>query len=165
MMPGSDSMMLYSDRKWKILTNDSSRTLSGHFFAICIFIFHKTEVQMVILRCWMGLNLDWFRNYGLRCGLKLRTSSANSQKIATAKWPCNDHAWPFFANYMFIFHKTEVQTHILSCWTSLNLKWTKGYDTKHKMQKAQMGNFVQNCKKTNMQIFAFCVITLKPIRI
>ena len=28
-----------------------------------------------------------------------------------------------------------------------------------------MGIFVQNCKKTNMQIFAFCVITLEQIRI
>ena len=44
-------LYLYSDRKWKILTNDSCRTLSGHFFAICVFIFHKTEVQTVILRC------------------------------------------------------------------------------------------------------------------
>ena len=35
---------LYADRKWKILTNDSCRTLSGHFFAICVFIFHKNEV-------------------------------------------------------------------------------------------------------------------------
>lgn len=34
-----------------------------------------------------------------------------------------------------------------------------------KMKKTQMGIFVQNCKKTNMQIFAFCVITLEQIRI
>ena len=43
------------------------------------------------------------------------------KKIASDKWPCNDHTWPFFANYMFIFHKTEIQTVILRCLTSLNL--------------------------------------------
>ena len=31
-------------------------TISSHFFAIYICIFHKTEVQTVILRCWTGLN-------------------------------------------------------------------------------------------------------------
>ena len=39
------------------------------FFAICIFIFHKTEVQAVILRCLTGLNLDWVKSCGLRCSL------------------------------------------------------------------------------------------------
>ena len=29
------------------------------FFAICVFIFHKTEVLTVILRSLTGLNLDW----------------------------------------------------------------------------------------------------------
>ena len=31
------------------------KTVSGHFFATCIFIFHKTEVQAIILRCLMCL--------------------------------------------------------------------------------------------------------------
>ena len=38
-------------------------TFSGHFFAICMFIFHKTEVVTVILRCWSGLNHNWFKSY------------------------------------------------------------------------------------------------------
>ena len=37
------------------------------FFAICMFIFHKTEVQTVILRCLTGLNSDWFKNYDTKC--------------------------------------------------------------------------------------------------
>ena len=44
------------------------KTVSGHFFAICIF--HKTEVQAVILRCSMGLNFNWFKIYGLKCSKK-----------------------------------------------------------------------------------------------
>ena len=34
----------------------------------------------------MGLNLDWVKSYGLRCSLRPRASSANSQKIATDRW-------------------------------------------------------------------------------
>ncbi len=36
-------------------------TFSGHFFTICMFIFHKTEVLTVILRCLTGLTYDWFK--------------------------------------------------------------------------------------------------------
>ena len=92
----SSKWVVYSDRKWKILINDCCRTLSGQFFAICMFIFQKTEVQMVILRCWMGLNFNWFKSYGLRCNLRPKASSASSQKIATDKRPFYDHIWPFF---------------------------------------------------------------------
>ena len=38
----------------------------------------------------------------------------------------------FFANYRNIFHKTEVQTVILSCLMGLNLNLLKRYDTKRK---------------------------------
>ena len=55
------------------------------FFGNYINIFHKTEIQTVILRCLMGLNLDWVKSYGLRYSLRPRASSANSQKIATDK--------------------------------------------------------------------------------
>ena len=60
-----------------------------------------------------------------------------------------DHIWPFFANHMFIFHKTEIQTVILRCLTILNLNWYKSYDknTKtQKMQKMQTSVFVQKNK-------------------
>ena len=45
-------------------------SISGHFFASCMFIFHKTEIQMVILRCLTVLNLNWLKSYGLRCSKK-----------------------------------------------------------------------------------------------
>ena len=38
-------------------------TISSQFFAIFISIFHKTEIQTVILRCWTGLNHNWFKSY------------------------------------------------------------------------------------------------------
>ena len=39
-----------------------------------------------------------------------------------------DHFWPFFANYMNIFHKTEIQTVILRCIVGLNPNWIKSND-------------------------------------
>ena len=39
------------------------KTISGHFCAICMFIFQKTEVQMVILRSLISLNLNWYKSY------------------------------------------------------------------------------------------------------
>ena len=75
----------------KLFTNEFSfinvlcTTIPGHFFTICVYIFHKIEVLTVILRCLMGLNLDWVKSYGLKCSLRHRASSASSQKIATDK--------------------------------------------------------------------------------
>ena len=103
-------------------------SFSGHFFAICMFIFQKTEVLAVILRCLTGLNLDWFKSYGLRCSLRLCACSANSKK----RQRINSH---FFANYIIVSHKTELRTVILRCLMSLNLNWYKSYDTKRKNAK------------------------------
>ena len=36
-------------------------TISSQFFAIYTSIFQKTEVLMVSLRCWTGLNHNWFK--------------------------------------------------------------------------------------------------------
>ena len=38
-------------------------TISSHFFANYMNIFHKIEVQMVIFRCWTGPYPNWFKSY------------------------------------------------------------------------------------------------------
>ena len=40
-------------------------TVSGNFFTNCIKIFQKTEIQTVILRCLVGLNLNWIKSYDM----------------------------------------------------------------------------------------------------
>ena len=48
---------------------------------------------------------------------------------------------------------------------SLNLNWYKSYDKTTKMQKTKKTKtsvFVQNLKKKEMEIFAFCAITFEP---
>ena len=47
------------------LINGHFMTISGHFSASYIEIFHKTEVQTVILRCLVCLNLNWIQSYNI----------------------------------------------------------------------------------------------------
>ena len=49
------------------LTNCRFTTISSQISAIYMNIFHKTVVQAVILRCWMGLHLNWFKSYDKKC--------------------------------------------------------------------------------------------------
>ena len=146
------------------MTITNFMTISGRFSTSCMFIFHEKKVQTVILRCLTSLNIDWFKNYGLRCKWRPRACLASFQNIPTDKWTFYYHIWPFFTNCMVIFHKNEIQTIILRCFRSLNLNWYYSYDPKQKMQKTQKSVFVQNCKNPKMEIFAFCVITFEPIK-
>merc|ERR1712008_127863 len=94
-------------------------------------------------------------------------TSANSPKFESDRWPFYNRFWPlFFANYMNIFHKTEIQTVILRCSTSLKLNWYKSYDTKCKNpKKRKRVVFYKIAKKMEMEIFAFCTIAFEPIEI
>ena len=47
------------------LRNGYFFTILGHFFANYMIIFHKTEVQTVILRCLVCLNLNWIKSYDI----------------------------------------------------------------------------------------------------
>ena len=49
------------------LINGRFPTISNHFSTNYKNIFHKTEFQTVILRCWLGLNPNWFKSYEIKC--------------------------------------------------------------------------------------------------
>ena len=54
----------FATHKWPLqLTKVHFMTISSRFFANYFDIFHKTEVQTVILRWWTGLNLNWLKSY------------------------------------------------------------------------------------------------------
>ena len=118
-----------------LVTTPTCLSLLPYFFAIsdCCFdnylnIFHKTEVHTVILRCWKCLNLLWFKSYDTKC------------KYIFCTWLTHQMIYGRFTTissrfstiYINIFHKTEVQTVILRCWTGLYFNWFKSYDTKCK---------------------------------
>ena len=119
-------MKLYSDSIQMIVCVFQYSTTSDHFFTNYMFIFYKTEVQMVILRCLTGLNLE-FKRYD-SC-----FSSEVSKLLLAHFLDLNGHFTTIyghvFANYIDIFHKTEIQTVILRCLVCLNLNLVKSYDT------------------------------------
>ena len=43
--------------------NGHFSTICGHFLGNYIVIFHKTEIQTVILRCLVYKNIDWIKSY------------------------------------------------------------------------------------------------------
>jgi hypothetical protein len=53
------------------LINGHLKTISGHFFANYIDVFHKTEDQTVILRCLTCLNLNWIKSYDILLLVKI----------------------------------------------------------------------------------------------
>ena len=48
--------------------NGHFSTICGHFYGNFMDIFHKTEIQMVILRCLVCLNLNWIKSYDIIIG-------------------------------------------------------------------------------------------------
>ena len=99
-----------------VKTNDNNNCpFYNHFCpfsAKIMFIFHKKEVQMVILRCLTGLNITWFKNYGLRCKWRPWACLANFQNIATDKWTFYYHIWPFFCQlYGYLSQKWDSDSH------------------------------------------------------
>ena len=78
-----------------LLLNNCYKTVTGHLFAICIFIFNKTKVQTFILRYLLGLNLNWVKSYGLKC---------SQTKIFPFLFFCDfvqKHKFAFFAFFGF----------------------------------------------------------------
>ena len=67
--------------------------------------------------------------------------------------PISSH---FFANYMIVFHKTEVQKIILRCLMGLNSNWFNSYDTKHKYFHFRF--FAILYKNTHLRFLCFCVL-------
>ena len=71
-------------------------TISCHFFGNYIDIFHKTEIQTVILRCLVCLNLNWIKSYDIIIG-----------------WNKFFHAWKYQSKFLHLRRKTAV---IFSIW-------------------------------------------------
>ena len=59
----SRGTVLHFDLKETTFAFGHFTTIYGHFFANYIDIFHKTEIQTVILRCLVCKNLNWIKSY------------------------------------------------------------------------------------------------------
>ena len=88
---------------------------------------------------------------------KKRTLQLTHQNLKVINGHFTTVSGHFFANYMNIFQKTEIQTVILRC-STIGIKVTT------QNAKTQKSLFLQNCKKTEMEILVFS-ITFEPIEI
>ena len=68
------------------------------------------------------------------------------------------------ANYINIFHKTEVPTVILRCLMSLNLNWIKSYDINYKLFWQLCFSILEEKKAPKMAIFWPFVIFFTKLR-
>ena len=83
-------------KEWK------KRTISGHFFVNYMNIFHKNEVQTVILMGLKGLNLNWFNSDDIKYRLRslgfLANSETNHQNLQLINGRFSTISGYFFAN-------------------------------------------------------------------
>ena len=106
---------LKSDRKQMLLLCDWYTTVFDHFFAKCIFIFHKAEVQTVSLRCLTDLNPYLFKSYDtkskyFRFCVSLRFCKLSFLHLATQ----NDRLYLSFVKDKYIVGKK---------WSEIVIKW------------------------------------------
>ena len=67
--------------KTYLLINGHFTTISCHFFANCMLIFHKTEIQTVILRWLTNLNPNWYNCYDTKRKNKKNSNACFCTKL------------------------------------------------------------------------------------
>ena len=112
-------------------------TISNQFFAIYWNIFHKTEVETIILRCLMGPYLHWFNQFGWKV-------------IAHTVWSIEGGQPQEFIN----INQKKRGSASRDNFYGLHKKYENAKNAKN---TKQMNFSLQNCKKA--EIFAFCVHT------
>ena len=139
----SVSELLKNTKPWKtllktLLKGDSQnlRLIDGHFPTLCshcfanyMNIFHKTEVQTVILRCWMVLYLNWFKSY-LWQKTQIFISLSVSFNFGKKKLVICLMFFPFFTFFVFCisvitFETIKKQTHSAPQNDRLNFNFVK----------------------------------------
>ena len=123
----------YSTKKETTLRVGHFDTISGHFSANYINIFHKTGVLRNISRCLTCRNLNWIKSYNIRHNFIHFQGVFKFGRRKKEKLPLiNGHFMTifghFYASYIEIFHKTEVQKVILRCLVCLNLTLIQSYN-------------------------------------
>ena len=94
-------------------------TISGHFFANHMVIFHKTEIQAVILRCLMSLNPNWYKSYDTK-----RKNSRNANLCFWTKLQKNRNGNISILSHNFwtnqnLLEFRPVKHVIMTVWTSV----------------------------------------------
>ena len=88
------------------LINGHFKTISVHFLANYIDVFHKTEDQTVILRCLTCLYLNWIKSYDI---LLVKVVFFHACKCIISGVLCEVSFWYFRTKLALIFSKKLLQ--------------------------------------------------------
>ena len=99
------------------------RPFLAFFFANYINTFHKTEVHRVILRCWTGLNLHWFKSYDTN--EKHEKRAKNTTQIRAFLQNCKNPKMEIFSFCVITFEPIKIQTRSAPQNGCLNLSFVK----------------------------------------
>ena len=105
------------------LINGHFMTISGHFSASLIEIFHKTDVQTVILRCLVSQNLNWIQSYDMILDPKLILFYA--WKCIISGLFCRSVFWHLLGNQLSYF-KMAVSSKFFGAFMRHIIRWSKG---------------------------------------
>jgi hypothetical protein len=99
----------------------------GYFTTISgIYIFHKIEIQIIILRCLTSLNSNWKRTYNINHNFSVdcffNFVRKNKIKLKFQKLPFFNHFWSFFwLLHKYLSQNWDSDRH-LRCLMCINLK-------------------------------------------
>ena len=97
------------------LTNCRFTTISSPISNIYMNIWHKTEVQTVILRCLMGLYLNWFKSYDTKWKTHKNAKNAKITKNSTYDFffiqNCTKTKKEKISLCVITFEPKKIQTH------------------------------------------------------
>ena len=99
----------------------------GHFFGNYISIFHKTEIQTVILRCLKSQNLNWIKNYDIiffhawKCIILVLVCQSEFWQLLR-KWAIIFPKWLFFQNSCELPWNTQSGKIRKNCFLTFSLK-------------------------------------------
>ena len=124
----SDVCKIKGVTKRSRLTNCRFTTISSQISAIYINISHKTEIQTVILRCWIVLYINWLKSYD--------ENEKHPKTQKTQKSPKTVHKIFFLQNrtktkmekivfFVITFEPIKIQTHSTPQNDRLNFRFVK----------------------------------------
>ena len=143
------------------------------FFANCMVIFHKTEVQTVILMCLSGQNHNWFKSFDTKHMLRQLEILAKSQIDHQTLHLINGQVMTNSGHFVPPIRKSFTKLRFRRSFWGPEQVWiifgttvmTQNAIKAKNKKKQRLCFFLQYCKKPEMEIFAFWVISFQSIKV
>ena len=113
---------------------------------LCVFVQIGSLYEAFVLKMVLMRDLFFYGLFGSKVWSEIKETTFQVGHFTTI----SGHS---IANYINIFHKTEVPTVILRCLMSLNLNWIKSYDINYKLFWQLCFSILEEKKASKMAIF------------